>query len=106
MVIVLILGNELFAWFESTESKSRINFLSCLSQGVEQRYVLNEGALEYIEQQKFPKSILANLNKTHQESELKEEIQARFEEPCRTETCYESLNQARKASKEKISMNC
>jgi hypothetical protein len=56
------IGNELFAWFESTESKSRINFLSCLSQGVEQRYVLNEGALEYIERQKFPKSILANLN--------------------------------------------
>ncbi len=42
------IGNELFAWFESTESKSRINFLSCLSQGVEKRYVFNEGALEYI----------------------------------------------------------
>lgn len=193
------IGNELFAWFESTQSKSRINFLSCLSQGVEQRYVFNEGALEYIERQKLPKSILANLNtidinaqkdwedwltkqsinsprhrkivtegaliggllaqgipselvimsddagqfnvfdhvlcwihaeriinrliplneehtkavnwvreqiwqiyadikyyKTNPKLELKEEIQARFEELCRTGTCYESLNQALK----------
>jgi len=28
------IGNELFAWFSSTESKSRINFLSCLGQGI------------------------------------------------------------------------
>ncbi|MDM8567101.1 transposase [Candidatus Halobeggiatoa sp. HSG11] len=34
--------------------------------------------------------------KTHQEHGLKEEIQARFEELCHTETCYESLNQALK----------
>jgi hypothetical protein len=48
-------GNEVFAGFSSTESKSRINFLECLSQGVERRYVLNEGALEYMAQQKLPK---------------------------------------------------
>jgi hypothetical protein len=56
------IGNELFAWFSSTESKSRINFLECLSQGVERRYVLNEGALEYLAQQKLPKSLQAALN--------------------------------------------
>lgn len=39
------IGNELFAWFKSTESKSRINFLSCLGQGDAQLYVLNVGAL-------------------------------------------------------------
>jgi hypothetical protein len=38
------IGNELFAWFSSTESKSRINFLSCLGQGSTQSYVLNAGA--------------------------------------------------------------
>jgi hypothetical protein len=38
------IGNELFAWFRSTESKSRINFLSCLGQGRSQSYVLNAGA--------------------------------------------------------------
>ncbi|MCP4475089.1 MAG: transposase [Gammaproteobacteria bacterium] len=55
------IGNELFAWFESTESKSRINFLELLSQGVEKRYVLNAGAFEYMERQKLPKSVLSGL---------------------------------------------
>ncbi len=40
------LGNEHFAWFESTESKSRINFLECL-QPV-RRYVLNASVLAYL----------------------------------------------------------
>ena len=56
------IGNELFAWFSSTESKSRINFLECLSEGVERRYILNEGALEYMAQQKLPKALQAALN--------------------------------------------
>ncbi len=56
------IGNELFAWFSSTESKSRINFLECLSQGVERRYVLNAGALAYLAQQKLPKPLQAALN--------------------------------------------
>jgi hypothetical protein len=34
------IGNELFAWFESTQSKSRVNFLSLLRAG-HQDYVLN-----------------------------------------------------------------
>ena len=56
------IGNELFAWFSSTESKSRVNFLECLSQGVERRYVLNAGALEYLAHQKLPKRLQASLN--------------------------------------------
>lgn len=40
------LGNEYFAWFESTESKSRINFLECLQP--ERRYVLNASVLAYL----------------------------------------------------------
>ena len=34
------IGNELFAWFSRAESKSRINFLSCLGQGSDHFYVL------------------------------------------------------------------
>ena len=55
------IGNELFAWFSSTESKSRINFLSCLGQGSDHFYVLNAGAFAYMEQQKLPPILLARL---------------------------------------------
>ena len=56
------IGSELFAWFSSTESKRRINFLACLSQGVERRYVLNAGGLECLAQKKLPKPLQAALN--------------------------------------------
>ena len=56
------IGNELFAWFSSTEAKSRINFLQCLSEGVERQYVINDGALEYFAQQKLPQTRLNNLD--------------------------------------------
>jgi hypothetical protein len=49
------IGNELFAWFESTESKSRVNFLSLLRAGHED-YVLNAGALEYMVRHKLPQA--------------------------------------------------
>ena len=55
------IGNELFAWFSSTESKSRINFLSCLGQGSDYFYVLNAGAFAYMEQQKLPQVLLSRL---------------------------------------------
>ena len=51
------IGNELFAWFESTESKSRINFLELLRAG-QMDYVINEDALEYMNNQGLAKSIL------------------------------------------------
>ncbi len=41
------IGNEFFAWFESTSSKSRINFLELLRAG-HNDYVLNEQALAYM----------------------------------------------------------
>jgi len=44
------IGNELFAWFESTESKSRINFLKLL-RAEQTDYVINAGALEYMAKQ-------------------------------------------------------
>ncbi len=54
------IGNELFAWFESTESKSRINFLKLL-RGKHSSYVLSEEALEYMRAQKLPKTQLEKL---------------------------------------------
>ena len=56
------IGNEFFAWFESTDSKSRINFLELLRAG-QMDYVINEDALEYMDQQRLPKSLLSRLEK-------------------------------------------
>jgi hypothetical protein len=54
------IGNDLFAWFKSTQSKSRVNFLELL--GTEQSYyVINAGALEYIAHRGLPKAKLALL---------------------------------------------
>ena len=52
------IGNELFAWFKSTESKSRINFLSLL-RGRHCDYVINAAAIEYMKQQALPNYQLA-----------------------------------------------
>lgn len=41
------IGNELFGWFESTGSKSRLNFLELLSQK-RIEYIINEHALAYM----------------------------------------------------------
>ncbi len=49
------IGNEYFAWFESTESKSRINFLKLLRAG-QRNYCINQDALDYMEAQKLPQS--------------------------------------------------
>jgi len=49
------IGNELFAWFQSTESKSRINFLQLLRAG-NKDYVLNEDAIEYMRTHGFVKA--------------------------------------------------
>jgi len=52
------IGNELFAWFKSTASKSRINFLTLL-RGQHRDYVINAAAIEYMKQQSLPKCQLA-----------------------------------------------
>jgi Transposase IS66 family len=54
------IGNDLFAWFKSTQSKSRVNFLELLR--AEQRdYVINAGALEYMQHRGLPKAQLTVL---------------------------------------------
>ena len=54
------IGNEWFAWFESTASKSRVNFLNLLRSG-HTDFVVNDAALEYMVGQKLPKTLLARL---------------------------------------------
>lgn len=49
------IGNEWFAWFSSTESKSRINFLELLRAG-QTEYVVDEAARAYMKQQKLPQA--------------------------------------------------
>jgi hypothetical protein len=54
------IGNEHFAWFKSTDSKSRINFLNLL-RSKHSDFVLNQQAFEYMAQQKLPESQLDKL---------------------------------------------
>jgi hypothetical protein len=52
------IGNELFSWFESTESKSRINFLKLMRAG-NSDFVINMDAICYLHEHKFPQKPLA-----------------------------------------------
>lgn len=54
------IGNELFAWFESTRSKSRINFLNLLRQN-HSDYIINEHSLSYMKRQKLAPAIREKL---------------------------------------------
>ena len=54
------IGNEWFAWFASTGSKSRINFLQLLHAG-NITYSLNEHALSYFQEERLPKEPLRRL---------------------------------------------
>ena len=74
------IGNELFAWFESTGSKSRINFLELLSAG-NINYVLNAELKAY---------------KLEPDNDKKAQLEARFDEIFVGDTCFASLTQALK----------
>jgi hypothetical protein len=54
------IGNEFFAWFGSTKSKSRINFLQLLRAGHED-YRVDAEALAYMQAQKLPHGPLERL---------------------------------------------
>jgi hypothetical protein len=49
------IGNEMFAWFGSSNSKSRLNFLEILRAG-NKDYVLNSTAFAYMNNHKLPKA--------------------------------------------------
>jgi GAF domain-containing protein len=54
------IGNDLFAFFESTDSKSRQNFLEILRKP-HTDYVINEEACAYWQRQKLPQALQAQL---------------------------------------------
>jgi hypothetical protein len=54
------IGNDWFAWFASTGSKSRINFLQLLHAD-HITYTLNEHALSYLHEERLPKAPLQRL---------------------------------------------
>ena len=51
------IGNELFSWFESTESKSRINFLKLMRAG-HSDFTINMDAVCYMQSNKLPQKPL------------------------------------------------
>jgi hypothetical protein len=55
------IGSQWFAWFESTHSKSRLNFLELLRAGATD-YVLTRDALAYMEMQKLPQAPFERLH--------------------------------------------
>ena len=57
---VLHIGNELFGWFRSTDSKSRINFLECLHAGSITTQV-NASGLTYMHEQGLSEAIREQL---------------------------------------------
>jgi len=60
------IGNDLFAYFESTASKSRLNFLQIL-QGSQRDYVINDMALAYWQRQKLAAALVEQLTQGPQE---------------------------------------
>ena len=55
------LGNDLFAYFESTDSKSRLNFLTVL-RGAGAGYALNDVATAYWQRQQLAQELIASLS--------------------------------------------
>jgi hypothetical protein len=55
------IGNDLFAYFQSTDSKSRLNFLQVL-RGSHTDYVINEVTLAYWQEQELAQALLAQLS--------------------------------------------
>jgi len=71
------LGNELFAYFESTDSKSRLNFLQVL-QGSQRDYAINETALAYWDRQELSAALTSSLTAGPREFAGTEAWQARL----------------------------
>ncbi len=61
------LGNDLFASFESTDRKSRLNFLRA-PHGSQRAYAVNEVALAYWERQELPAALVGQLTQGPQAS--------------------------------------
>jgi hypothetical protein len=69
------LGNDLFAYFESTDSKSRLSFLQIL-QGSRRHYAINDMALAYWARQKLAAALVDQLTQGPQEFDGEQAWQA------------------------------
>jgi len=68
------IGNEFFAWFQSTDSKSRINFLQILNAVYPNvGYLLDENAFKYMTKEKLPSIPLSILKISIKKSFLSKE---------------------------------
>ena len=76
------IGNECFAWFKSTASKNRLNFLDILRAG-HKDYCLSVKAIEYMEQHKLP-LVLVNKLRLH--------VGEQYENEAAWQTCLDSLD--------------
>lgn len=74
-----VIGNDLFAYFESTASKSRLNFLQVL-QGSQRDYAINEMTMAYWQRQQLPTALMDQLTQGPQEFAGDEAWQARLAE--------------------------
>jgi hypothetical protein len=72
-----VIGNDLFAYFESSASKSRLNFLQVL-QGSQRDYAINDMALLYWERQKLAAALVEQLTQGPQEFRGEAAWQARL----------------------------
>ena len=61
------IGNHWFGWFQSTDSKSRINFLELLRAG-KTDYYLSDAALDYMKKQSLPEKPFKQLSSLKGES--------------------------------------
>jgi hypothetical protein len=73
------IGNDLFSYFESTASKSRLNFLHVL-QGSQRDYAINETTLAYWERQKLAAALVDQLTQGPQQFAGELSWQARLTE--------------------------
>ena len=71
------IGNDLFSYFESTDSKSRVNFLQLL-QGDQRVYVINEAAVAYWKRQELSAAVVELLAQGPQEFAGEQAWQARL----------------------------
>lgn len=74
-----VIGNDLFAYFESSDSKSRLNFLQLL-QGDQRDYALNEVALAYWKRQELSAALVDQLSQGPQQFAGEQAWQARLTE--------------------------
>jgi hypothetical protein len=73
------IGNDLFAYFESTDSKSRLNFLQVL-RGTTSGYTIDEVAVSYFKDQKLPQEAIAKLDAEPRQFANEAAWQARLKE--------------------------